>query len=176
MKSFISLLLVLTVTAGLFVTSDLSVFAAKEPARGNDIYAMLYQYVDSSGVTSGSLYELVFQKGNVIDQNKNHVKTYSEFADTFINDNGRCKEAAWKDYRSSIKRVDFRDKIAPTSIDGWFYGMTKLKNSELLHLENLDTSSCKYMRYTFAESGVDTLDLRSFDVSNVERAYATFYR
>ena len=92
-----------------------------------------------------------------------------------VNSQTNSKNAAWADYITGIKRVDFKDKIAPTSIDGWFYGMTQLKNSGLLHLENLDTSSCKYMRWTFAQSGIDTLDLRSFDVSKVVAAYATFF-
>lgn len=76
-KRFVSLLLVLTVTAGLFVTYDFSAFAEVEAATGNDIYAILYR-ITANG------YELVFQRGNDPDPNKEFVKEYSEFADNFI--------------------------------------------------------------------------------------------
>ena len=167
MKRLVSLLLVLTVMIGLFVPFDLSVFAEEEAATGNSIYAMLYKYVNNQ-------YELVIQNGNDVDPNKELVKSYSGFADT-VNTQKESWIAPWKDERKGIKRVTIRDKIAPKSIDGWFYEMTQLKSSELLHLENLDTSSCEYMRYTFSKSGLEKLDLRSFDVSKVKSAYATFF-
>ena len=167
MKRLVSLLLVLTVMIGLFVPFDLSVFAEEEAATGNSIYAMLYKYVNNQ-------YELVIQNGNDVDPNKELVKSYSDFADT-VNTQKESWIAPWKDERKGIKRVTIRDKIAPKSIDGWFYEMTQLKSSELLHLENLDTSSCEYMRYTFSKSGLEKLDLRSFDVSKVKSAYATFF-
>ena len=170
MKRFVSMLLVLTVMSGLLVPFDLPVFAAEEPATGDSIYAILYQYTSNQ-------YELVFQNGNDYDPDKSFVKEYSGFADIIETQGNSWKAMEWvrDGNNAKIKRVDFRDKIAPTSIDGWFYNMKLLKNSELLHLENLDTSSCQYMRYTFAGSGLEKLDLRSFDVSKVVSAYATFF-
>ena len=66
----------LTVTVGLFVPFDISVFAVEQAATGDDIYAILYQY------TSSDKYELVFQNGDDVDPNKTFVKKYSGFADT----------------------------------------------------------------------------------------------
>ena len=72
MKGFVSLLLVLSLMAGLFVPVDISVFAEEEPATGSNIHCFVYKALDDNGnvmtfKNSGKTYErteLIFQKGD----------------------------------------------------------------------------------------------------------------
>ena len=174
-KGFISLLLVLTVMVGLFVPFNLSVLAEEEAATGSDIYAMLYYVDPSKKATDGSTdvtknLELVFQRGDVVDSEKTLChEPFSNF------DGLTKKDTLWKDYRSNIVKVDVINKIAPTTMTGWFYRMNNLYSENLLHLENIDTKNVTNMAFLFESSNKLTyLDLHTFDVSKVTTMQEAF--
>ncbi len=174
LKKFVSLLLVLTVIAGLFLTFDVSVFAEEEPATGSDIHAILYYIDPQKKLANGSIdtaknLELIFQRGGTVDSTKTVCEHYTNFADT------QNTTAPWDSYRGNVMKVDVKDKIAPTKMGAWFLRMSNLTSENLCHLENIDTSNVTYMSFTFENMGSLTeLDLSSWDVSKVQKFQETF--
>lgn len=160
-KSIVSLLLTLTIIAGLFVTFDFSVFAEEEPATGSDIHAMLY-YIDPDKKTNGVTditknLELVFQRGSSVDSNKVVFKHFKDFADVSSKPAG-YRNPWWREdpvnntgttYATEIIKVDIKDKIAPKNMGGWFWNMSNLTSENITHLENIDTSQCTTIFYLF---------------------------
>ena len=80
----------------------------------------------------------------------------------------------WSLYRERILRVVVKDEIRPISTSMWFNGFTKC---ETMDLEKLNTSKVKYMDYMFGKcESLQNLDLRHFDVNNVQSKTGMFYR
>ncbi len=82
-------------------------------------------------------------------------------------------EIPWYANRSTIKFIDIKDKISPTSTASWFY---KLSNVEIITgLENIDTSNVTDMSNMFAYcSKLLSLDVSTFNTSNVTDMHNMF--
>ncbi len=79
----------------------------------------------------------------------------------------------WFDYRNKIKKVKFKEKIAPKYTSNWFYGCTNLKTIDGIEL--LDTSNTLDMSDMFASCrNLALLDVSNFDTSNVTTMSAMF--
>lgn len=175
-KGFISLLLVLTVMVSLAAPFDIvKAIEDEEPARGSEIHAILY-YIDKDKKTNDGKIditknlELVFQRGGLEDSNK---KVFKHFDESFADKSGTTRP--WTDYRRNVTKVDIKDKIAPTRMDGWFLWMDSLTSENLLNIENIDTSNVTSLALTFENARALTeLDLSTFDVSKVTSTQETF--
>lgn len=88
---------------------------------------------------------------------------------------------------SYIKSVEFvapaeGEKLKPTSMFGWFYGLTKVTADNIKGTGNLDTSGVTDMSYLFSdfkpgtEYNTYTLDLSWLDMSSVTNARSMFSR
>ena len=194
-KGFVSLLLVLSLMTG--VLAPLPAFADAAVAENDEIYAILY-YIDPNYRTGDNLYinsktniELVFQKGSDLDSSKTLVTDkkgneaiFSIAADaTEYNSNGR-PSTPWHAFDSTsqnqnIARVDFKDRIKPAKMDGWFRNASNLTYENILHKENLDTSECTSMLYTFSDcksfTSFSFSQWPNFDTSNVTTVERMFY-
>lgn len=176
--------LLLTFAVMLSIAIPINVFAEETVAENNDIYAVLY-YINPNLRTSDGLsinntknIELVFQKGNTLNPNKTVVtdkngnKGIFSVVDnptTYTGTANNVPVTAWFGFNSTssnqnIVKVDFKDKIRPTNIDGWFRNCINLPFDSILHKENLDTSKCTSMSYTFAKCNQFT----TFDFSKWE--------
>ena len=146
------------------------------PATGSEIHAILYYInpnkLDKNGnrdITSNL--ELVIQRGGAEDPDKEVFKHYTDFAAAdsikpWYREN--TAEGKGTVYASYIMKVDIKDKVRPTSLYGWFYYMTNLKSENITHLENIDTSDCTNMTYTFIRcEKLTSLDLSSWDTKKV---------
>ena len=124
---------------------------------GTDAYAILY--VDG---------ELVFQQGYIPERDRETVGTWSA-------QNTGTRMPGWcGDNSTSITTVTFRDKIAPTSTNSWFYGCSNLTTINSIH--NLVTSNVTDMSYMFHScSSLTSLDVTGFDTSSVKNMSAMFY-
>lgn len=82
------------------------------------------------------------------------------------------KTYGWYDYRAEIERVVFDPAFAnarPTTCNGWFYEMTKIKDIE--GLKYLNTSEVTGMKAMFAYcAGLTYLDLSTFNTGKVTGA------
>lgn len=188
------MLLALMVMTNLGV--PLSVSAEEEPATGNDIYAILYDIRSNDNSDHWRGYELVFQKGSAHDQDtasprRKYVKTYSysEFGTSILDETdinviktrapwykdtpaalgiATNRGAASNQLSTLISKISIKDKIKPESMAGWFQNCSSV--TEIENLENIDTSICTDMAFTFYEMyRIQKLDLHTFDTSNVER-------
>ena len=193
MKGFVSLLLVLAVTVGLFVPFDIvSVFAAEEPATGSDIYAILY-YIDTSKISEGKIVtknnvELVFQRGGFTDPDRTVVSErldgvtgpciWNDFADRDCRTSPPWYSAGYNysakpSHINSIYKVTVKDKIAPTYLSGWFNDQRELV--EINNIEKIDTQNCVSFYATFNYSyGIHELDLTSWKTENITSVSAMF--
>ena len=146
----------------------------EEAATGSHIYAFL-NYIDMSKTSNKQNYnlELVFKNENVKDSNY-FAGPYTDFADieyvttTYTFDStGRpsktwnynqwtptqtpaANRLPWRNDSNNgdyIRKVTFKDKIAPKSIAGWFSSLRYLVKFE--NFENLDVSQCENMAYAF---------------------------
>lgn len=141
-------------------------FAEEIVAENNEIYAILY-YIDSSLMSGSSInnnknIELVFQKGDARDPAKTVVtdKNGNPGIFSIANDataytgSGPIPATPWFSFSATssnqnITRVDFKDKVKPDKIDGWLRNCRYLEWDNIMHKENLDTSVCESMLYTF---------------------------
>ena len=142
------MLLERSVLAGLLVPFNITALADEKPARGNEIYAMIYQYYDNLGNRINDSYELVLQKGNTPDPGKELIKCYGNFAD-------KNSEPAWRtNYCTKVLKIDIKDKIAPKYMRDWFYDFRNVTDDNFLHLKNLDTSQCQslYLAFSYLRS------------------------
>ena len=132
--------------------------AEEEPATDSEIYAMLY-YADvnrlnSEGrITESKNIEMVLQKGNQPDESK-HIVIDSDGKKGIIKSTKVDAYPAWYKFEPTannynIVKIDFKDKLQPTSIAGWFRNCRLLTENDFLHKENLDTSECTDMQYAF---------------------------
>lgn len=195
MKGFVSLLLALAVMVSMAV--PFTVNAEEVVAENSEIYAILY-YLDTSKLSSDKMtinnsknIELVFQKGNTLDPLKTVVQKNGNTAIFSIVDNptnytgssNNVPATPWFSFDSTssnqnIVRVDFKDRIKPENIDGWFRNCKNLKYEDILHKENLDTSVCTSMTYTFSQcnqfSTFNFSEWTNLDFSKVTKMFQMF--
>ena len=179
-RRVLSLVLILSVMLSLAVPVTV-VQAEETAARDDSIYAFIYR-IDPNKSNNVNL-ELVFQNNPNADSSRYKVAgPYSNFAGTLYHtktykydsnsnitvdvQNRMNPETGasvpWLEHVWSIKKVTFANKIAPTYIASWFYNCQNL--SEFENFENLDTSYCEDMAYTFyniasSDATLETLDL-----------------
>lgn len=131
---------------------------------GGRCYALLYN--------NDGNYELVFQmtpepeagRGELIEAF--FVNTSTAYG-SVANSGALRISTPWTNYRSSVKKVVFRDEIIPRDISFWFTSMTSLLKVE--YPENLNTSNIKNMRYAFYRlSSLTELDTSTWDMSSLE--------
>lgn len=178
-KKSVALTLILAMLLGLGV--PFNVFAEEEPATDNEIYGMLY-YADTNKLnTDGSItesknIELVLQKGKQPDDNKRLVVD-SDGNKGIVKYSKVDAYPSWYKFAPTsnnynIVKVDFKDKLQPTSIAGWFRNCKLLGNNDFLHKDNLDTSECTNMQYAFYLcQGLKSIDFKewtNFTVSEVQ--------
>ena len=173
-KGLMSGLLVLSLLTGLFVPFSAQGAGDEAAATGSRIYAFL-NYIDMSKTPNKQDYnlELVFKSENVKDSNY-YKGPYTDFADieyvttTYTFDSTGRPAKTWNYNQWSpantpvadrlpwrvdsyngdyIRKVTFKDKIAPKSIAGWFSNLKYLCKFE--NFENLDVSQCENMAYAF---------------------------
>ena len=195
MKGFVSVLLTLAVLIGIAV--PFPVYAEEIVAENNEIYAILY-YIDTTkrnsdnSVNNNKNIELVFQKGNTLDTVKTVVKdkngnqgifSIADDATVYTGSSNNVPAAPWYSFNSTssnqnIARVDFKDRIKPEKIDGWFRGCRNLAYDKILHKENLDTSECTSMMYAFANCNqfttFDFSQWTNLDFSSVKSMHYMF--
>lgn len=162
MKGFISLLLVFAVMVSLAVPFDISVLAEEEPARGNEICAVLYKIDENKGYDRNL--ELVLQKGKTVDDRRFKV-------DLFENFDGHSDAPPWYDAYGRnryIVAVDVKDRIAPTTMKKWFMLCSYMTDDNFKHIDRIDTSNCTSFNNTFNYACyLENLDLTCWDTSNV---------
>lgn len=124
-KKSVALTLILTMLLGLGV--PFNVFAEEEPATDNEIYGMLY-YADinklntDGSITESKNIELVLQKGKQPDDNKRLVVD-SDGNKGIVKYSKVDAYPSWYKFAPTsnnynIVKVDFKDKLQPTSIAG----------------------------------------------------------
>lgn len=78
----------------------------------------------------------------------------------------------WRNYKDSVTRVTFVDKVNPVSTYSWFMGFTKL---EEIDLKKLDTSGTDEMAGMFAGcKSLKTIDVSTFNTSRVKSMDSMF--
>ena len=194
-KGLLSLLLIISVMVSMAV--PFTVNAEEVVAENSEIYAILY-YLDTSKLSSDKMtinnsknIELVFQKGNTLDPLKTVVQKNGNTAIFSLVDNptnytgssNNVPATPWFSFDSTssnqnIVRVDFKDRIKPVNIDGWFRNCKNLKYENILHKENLDTSVCTSMTYVFSQcnqfSTFNFSEWTNLDFSNVTKMFQMF--
>lgn len=179
----LSVLLTLSLLLSLAVPFNLTASATEEEeaATGSQIYAFL-NYIDPSKNSPNYNLELVFKNENVKDSNY-YKGPYTNFADveyvttTYTFDSTGRPAKTWNYNQWSpgstpdanrlpwgtkedsnqgdyIRKVTFKDKIAPKSIAGWFCYLRYLCKFE--NFENLDVSRCENMAYAFWQANTGT--------------------
>lgn len=195
-KGAVSLLLIFAVMVSMAV--PFTVNAEEVVAENSEIYAILY-YIDPSLRSSDKMtinnsknIELVFQKGNTLDsmktvvQDKNNNTAVFSIVDNPTNYTGSSNNVPatpWFSFNSTssnqnIVRVDFKDRVKPVNIDGWFRNCKNLEYENILHKENLDTSVCTSMTYLFSQcnqfSTFNFSEWTNLDFSNVTKMFQMF--
>lgn len=165
--------------------------------EGNKIYAKLYSYKDGSGdvlefssnkyyVDSSSDLELKANYGNIINNHyihtvkeetktENGIKyTYSTYSGTppewlehTVTTNENDLEVTIRDWyvNNTIKKVIIVDNIKPLYLQDFFYNCYKLE--EIEGIEKINTSKVKCLNTMFTRTKIKSLDLSSWDISNV---------
>ena len=203
--------------------AEIAQTGAEEAAEGNDIVAYLKKINPSKG-TDYNL-ELVFANKNLTPEVEYQQGAYYNFADTVFvtttykfDTSGRpnptysyeqwspektalSKLAPWlqasiANRGNNIRKVTFKDKIAPKSIAGWFYYCRYL--AKFVNFNNLDTSKCENMTmafwymntsttgtsgitdssdngFSYVNATLKSLDFSDWDFSNVKRLDCFLY-
>ncbi len=171
--------------------------SGEEAATGSHIYAFL-NYIDMNKTSNKQNYnlELVFKSENVKDNNY-YKGPYTDFADieyvttTYKFDSTGRPSKTWNYnqwslgntpksarlpwYNDSnngdyIRKVTFKDKIAPKSIAGWFSGLKYL--AKFGNFENLDVSQCENMAFAFWQTNTGTIGDNIMDgTENLKNQY-----
>lgn len=183
-RKTIALVLVLTVLMSLFVPT--AAFAEDEtPAADSEIYAMLY-YADigkhnSDGQpTEVKNIEMVLQKGSQPDPSKTLI-TDSDGKQGIIKSTKVDAYPAWYSFAPTannynIVKIDFKDKLRPSSIAGWFRNCRLVTEENFLHKENLDTTECTDMQYAFYLcSGMKSIDFTQWTNFKAEKVRKLSY-
>ena len=121
-------------------------------------------YFTDKDVAYAALYEdgeLVFQAG--ADPEGGHGALSAAYP--FRLSDGGAGKPSWSAAAGSVRSVSFSAALAPSSMRGWFSGMSSL---ESVDLTNLDTSKVTDMGLMFYGcSSLSSLDLSTFDTSKV---------
>lgn len=176
-RKTIALVLVLTVLLSISVPTV--AFAEEDPATDSEIYALLYyadtNKMDSDGrITEVKNIEMVLQKGSEPDPNKRLVVD-SDGKQGVIKSTKVDAYPAWYSFAPTannynIVKIDFKDKLKPSSIAGWFRNCRLVTNENFLHKENLDTTECTDMQYAFYLcSGLKSIDFTEWSSFKVEK-------
>lgn len=125
------------------------------------IYSTVYKTLDGSG------YELVFS----LDANPYPSSQVYMPSKEITSDDIR----PWSSYIQNIKKVSILDNIKPATIESWFYGGENI--TEIVGLENLDTSSCQSFRHVFenCKSLTNLSGIQNWNTSKVE-AYSSMFK
>ena len=75
----------------------------------------------------------------------------------------------WNGNSSNISKVEVLNEIKPSNMESWFYGCVAL--TDIVGIDRIDTSEVTSMRYLFNRCNLTTLDLSTFDTSNVTDMY-----
>ena len=150
----------------------------------NTVYTAAQLTANYDGATMAGLYrrtdqvpfaiiydsgEMVFQRGDTPDSTKgNVVASYTGFDSTEYGDR---RDAPWNSNASTITKITFETEIIPLSTSYWFSLMDDI---EIENLEYLNTENVTKMNHTFYMSDFTSLDLSSFDTSNVTDMFCMF--
>ena len=128
-------------------------------------------YFTDKDVAYAALYEdgeLVFQAG--ADPEGGHGALSAAYP--FRLSDGGAGKPSWSAAAGSVRSVSFSAALAPSSLRGWFSGMSSL---ESVDLTNLDTSKVTDMGLMFYGcSSLSSLDLSTFDTSKVTDMSSVF--
>ncbi|MBQ9297659.1 MAG: BspA family leucine-rich repeat surface protein [Clostridia bacterium] len=181
-----------------------------------DYYVSKWNYTVPRGKVYGSLYKISDDEYHLIfNASGNLAKGYTEeqlvYADQRqdISNSGLVDQdenenwvfnAYWLEKADKITKVRIEEEIMPTSTEGYFYGLTQIK--EIEGMQNLNTSEVTNMRLMFYKcnnltnlevnhfntskvtnmrgvfskcTNLASLDLSSFNTSNVTTMYCMFY-
>ena len=120
----------------------------KTKVEATEVYAKLY----ADGTLALSSTDTTIS-GKTVQNNYGIIK-YSGYYTNWYND------------REKIKKIIILDKIVPNTCDRWFYSCSNL--TEIINIENLDTSLVTSMEYMFMYcSNLTELNLNSFNTSSV---------
>ena len=173
----ISVALVLAVLMGIAMPAGAG--AEEAPATDSQIYGMLYYYdkskqnADGSYIASKNI-ELVLQKGSQPDPSKELVVD-SEGKKGIVKFSKADAYPSWYNFAPTsnnynIIKVDFKDKLQPSSIAGWFRNCKLLTGESFTNKQNLDTSECTDMQYTFYLcSGLKSIDFTEWTNFKAEK-------
>ncbi len=124
-----------------------------------DAYAILY----SNG-------DLVFQRGDAEDSSRGSA--LGKWTG-FENMSNGVWPNKWYEYASSVKKAVFKERIAPNSLSGFFFGCLNMQTIEGIAF--LDTSSVRDMSNMFNGCwSLASLDVSKFDTSNVTNMFRMF--
>ena len=87
---------------------------------------------------------LMFQKGDAPDEGRTVAEKWLLDLNAEYNADS---DTPWYNRRDEIKKLNFRDKIAPASLANWFMGCSKMEEME--GVENVDVSKVTSMRNFF---------------------------
>ena len=193
LKGFISLLLVLSVMAGLSAPFDIRVSAEEEePAKPGEMHAIIYVIDTNKKNSDGSIdytdnLEIVFQKGGDEDVTRTVLAHFENFGGADMEN----RQPPWRDEGdwnkpdkngnkigpSNIIKIDIKDRIQPVSMCQWFESFRNITSANFKHIENIDTSECITMKQLFNyDYGLTTLDVSTWNVSKVKSMSCTFGR
>lgn len=166
LKGTVSLLLIFSIMASLFV--PFPVYAAEEPATGNEIGAVVYKIANNQ-------YEVVLQRGFETDPNKEAVAVYGKagtdtegFADKDLDGTAQWNlylNCPWLAYKNYITTLTIKDKIAPRNMRNFCVECKKL--TTINNIDNIDTSQCVNFESAFKTcNALTSIDISSFDFSS----------
>lgn len=104
-------------------------------------YVMIYDKGTKTQDGINEAYEMVFQRGNNIDETKKLIASYTNFEN--LGENNR----PWDEFAKNIEVIKFIDIIKPIKTLEWFAGFENCK--EINSLEKLDTRECTNMQGLF---------------------------
>lgn len=138
--------------------------------------------------TTGSSYDKVLvlnlpedQVASYVQQYGNWVSKYAPMDDNNPYEFARFQDVPWAvgDDIRNVTKLIIASEMKPTKMDYWFYRITampseRIKPTEVIGIENLDTSNCTSMVEAFCSFVANELDLTSLDVSKVTDFTRTF--
>lgn len=125
-------------------------------------YVMIYDKGTKTQNGINDAYEMIFQRGNSIDETKKLIASYTNFEN--LGENNR----PWDEFAKNIEIIEFADIIKPITTLNWFAGFENCK--EINSLEKLDTKECTNMQGLFYSckilKNLDTEYLNTKNCSN----------
>lgn len=125
------------------------------------------------GINDNILYLSPTKQGNAVNKNETLINS-SEWNDVpWFYDNGKFDCYKKINVEKVIILKDNDKKIVPSSTANWFTCLTKCR--EIEGLENIDTSYVTNMCEMFSATNITSLDLTSFNTSNVTNMERMFF-